>query len=46
MISPKISPLVLIALDLYTAIVYYYYGDFRHFVYWLAAAVLTASVTF
>jgi hypothetical protein len=28
------------------AIVYGWEGDFRHFIYWTAAAIITASVTF
>jgi len=44
--SPKIFPIVLILLDVAAAAVYAAHGDARRFVYWIAAAVLTASVTF
>jgi hypothetical protein len=37
---------VLIALDLGAAVVYGISGDWRKVVYWLAAAVLNAAVTF
>lgn len=39
-------PLVLILLDLAAAVVYLCYGNWRMFVYWVAAAVLTTVVTF
>lgn len=39
-------PTLLIILDLGAAIVYLLNHDIRHFVYWIAAAILTASVTF
>jgi len=42
----KIFPTLLIVLDICAALVYAYYGDNRHTVYWLAAAVLTITVTF
>lgn len=41
-----IFPLVLIALDLGAAILYGTSGDVRKVVYWIAAAVLNAAVTF
>lgn len=44
--NAKIFPCVLIALDLASAFVYVAHGDIRRFVYWIAAAVLTATVTF
>ena len=39
-------PTALIVLDILASLVYLYYGDWRRFIYWMAAAVLTASVTF
>lgn len=41
----KIFPTLLIIIDILAAMVYGYKGDFKLFVYWLAAAVLTYSVT-
>jgi len=40
-----IFPIVLIYLDFGASIVYFINGDIRHGVYWLAAAVLTITVT-
>ena len=42
----KLFPTILIVLDICAAIFYAWTGDARHAVYWLAAAILTASVTF
>ena len=42
----KVFPVVLIILDIVSAGVYLYTGDFRRFIYWMAAATLTATVTF
>lgn len=39
-------PSLLIALDLAAAVVYLTQADTRRFIYWLAAATLTATVTF
>jgi hypothetical protein len=39
-------PCVLIALDISAAAVYFIAGDFKRGVYWVAAAVLTACITF
>ena len=44
--AAKIFPIILIALDVGAAIVYACCGDWRHMTYWLAAATLTATVTF
>jgi hypothetical protein len=41
----KIFPTLLIIIDVLAAIVYIIKGDFKHFVYWMAAAILTFSVT-
>lgn len=42
----KILPCLMIALDVGAAILYATHSDPRRVIYWLAAAVLTASVTF
>ena len=42
----KVFPSILIALDVCAAGVYAAYGDWRRFIYWMAAAALTATVTF
>lgn len=45
-IDPRILPTVLIVIDCLAAIVYAAHGDWRKFIYWTAAAALTAVVTF
>ena len=42
----RVFPCVLIALDGLSGAIYLFHGDVRRFIYWTAAAVLTASVTF
>ena len=42
----RLFPCVLIALDVSAAGVYAAHGDWRRFIYWIAAATLTAMVTF
>ena len=44
--NPKVFPSVLIALDVAASLVYAAHGDWRRLIYWLAAATLTATVTF
>lgn len=44
--ATKIFPITLIVLDVGAAIVYACSGDRKHMIYWLAAATLTATVTF
>jgi hypothetical protein len=44
--NPLIFPSVLIMLDLAAALVYGLALDWRRSIYWFAAAVLTACVTF
>lgn len=44
--SVKIFPIALIALDIAAGAVYAGNGDWRKTIYWLAAATLTATVTF
>ena len=41
-----IFPTVLIALDVAASAVYAAHGDWRRLIYWIAAAVLTATVTY
>jgi hypothetical protein len=41
----KLFPVILIILDFGAAIVYFTSGDIRRGIYWLAAAVLTITVT-
>ncbi|MBQ0066826.1 MAG: hypothetical protein KBS60_01370 [Phascolarctobacterium sp.] len=45
-INPKFFPTVMILLDLCSAVVWGYHGNIRQVIYWVAAAVLTASVTY
>jgi hypothetical protein len=42
----KILPTILIIIDILAALVYLKQGDIRRVIYWIAAAILTASVTF
>lgn len=42
----QIFPCILIALDVCSASAYAFNHDWRHTLYWLAAATLTATVTF
>ena len=42
----KVFPTLLIALDAAAGVAYACHGDWRRTVYWLAAATLTATVTF
>lgn len=41
-----VFPSILIACDLGAAIVYAFYGDWRHVIYWVSASLLTGAVTF
>ena len=41
-----IFPIILILLDIGAGIVYATQGDFKKTIYWVAAAVLNAAVTF
>jgi len=41
----QIFPAILIALDVGAAVIYAVEGDARRCIYWLAAAVLTVTVT-
>lgn len=42
----KIFPVLLMTLDVCAGIVYACHGDMRKTIYWIAAAVLNAAVTF
>jgi len=44
--ATKIFPFALIALDVGAALVYAWSHDWKHTIYWLSAATLTATVTF
>ncbi len=44
--TEKIFPTVLIVLDVCAALGYLPSGDYRKVIYWLAAAILTATVTY
>ena len=44
--KPHYLPMLLIIIDVLAAIVYAAHGDIRRTIYWFAAAVLTATVTF
>lgn len=44
-IDPRIFPTILIFLDFCVSIPYLIQGDIRHFVYWIAAGVLTLTVS-
>ena len=41
-----IFPVILIALDIGAGLVYMAHGDYKKFIYWIAAAVLNITVTF
>lgn len=44
--DPRLFPSILIVLDVCAAARWGYDGDWRRAIYWLAAAVLTTTVTF
>jgi len=44
--TEKLFPTILIVLDICAACAYMPPGDWRKVIYWLAAAVLTACVTY
>lgn len=44
-IDPRVFPTVLMTLDFIAAIVWAFHGDPRKVVYWIAAGVLTLTVT-
>lgn len=45
-ISPKAGPVLLIAINLFSALVCFKAGDIRRGIYWCAAATLNATITF
>jgi len=44
--NSQIFPTILIILDICASAYHLYDGDIRRFIYWIAAAVLTATVTY
>ena len=44
-LDPRIFPTILMSLDFIAAIPYAVSGDVRHAVYWVAAGILTLTVT-
>lgn len=46
MIPSQVLPTALIIIDIGAAVIYGWDGDWRRLIYWLAAAILTATVTF
>ncbi len=44
--AEQILPTLLIVIDLGASVVYLCGGDLRRVIYWIAAAVLTASITY
>lgn len=44
--AEQIFPLILIALDLAAAAVYFCHKDIKKGIYWVSAAVLSVTVTF
>jgi hypothetical protein len=44
--NPRFFPTILIILDVLSAFVWLYHGDFRKFIYWMSAAFLTISITY
>ena len=45
-VSTQIFHTIMIVLNIAAAAVYWFDGDVRRVIYWLAAAVLTASITY
>lgn len=41
-----IFPIILMLLDIGAAVVYGIFGDWKKSIYWIAAAILSATVTF
>ena len=44
--ATQILPTILMAIDLGAGIIYVCHGDIKRAIYWVAAATLTATVTF
>ena len=45
MISVKLFPTILIIIDFLAAFIYLVNFDYKHFLYWVAAGILTLMVT-
>lgn len=45
-IDPRIFPFIQMTLNLFAAGAYFVHGDLKRGIYWIAACVLTACVTF
>jgi hypothetical protein len=41
----KIMPTIMMILFVLSCLVYLYYGDYKHSVYWFSGALITYSVT-
>lgn len=46
MVNPRLLPTLLIIIDIGAAAVWATHGDWRKAIYWIAAAILTATVTY
>lgn len=46
LLHPRTLPTIMIVLDVFAGIGYFFLGDQWRSVYWLSAAVLTTSVTY
>lgn len=46
MMETKVFPTLLILLDIGASFMYFIHGDIRRAIYWVAAATLTACVTY
>lgn len=44
--NPKLLPTTMVILSVLASVVYAVQKDPRHAIYWIAAAILTASVTY
>ena len=45
-VNPKVLPITKIVLNVFASGAYAFNKDWRHTIYWAAAAIITASVTF
>lgn len=44
--SPKFFPTMLMTLDFLASVIYLAHGDLRRAIYWAAAGIITATVTY
>ena len=44
--NPKIFPTILMILDICAALIWFANNDWRKGIYWIAAAILTCSITY